>query len=192
MSSVFSIYRTWRPEAERGLISSQWATWLQREVGFKWGKRSIVNVFSMKSQENQDRDRIFNREVSIFDCQGVFVLEENMPLKPKPWTSPLIIYLFVFALIYVSINLSTWLEWYSAVTRAVTQFVRDIERKAVSYFFLLHPSIRTGCIVCSTAVSLSLFSSLSFFCSGTRSSPVCISKGQNRNTVLTFHFFVLV
>ena len=82
------------------------------------------------------------------------------------------IYLFVFTFMFVSINLPTGLEWYSAVTLFAAWHC-----KKDSYFFLPHPSIITGDISCGTAVSLFSISSLSFFCSGTRFSPVWSSKG---------------
>lgn len=59
-------------------------------------------------------------------------------------------------------------------------------------FLLLHLSIKTGSTLCSTADSLSSASSLSFFCSGTRFSPVWISKEQSRNMLSMFDAFCAV
>lgn len=140
---------------------------------------SRVQIRQEKFWENQEQDRVFIREVSLYYCSE----QKNKGPRPEPWSSPLMagrIYLFVC--VYLCLYVTGMIQCWDEVCRAVTQFVPDIERKAVSYFFLPHPSIRTGDILCGTAVALWSVSSLSFVCSGTRFSPVWVRRRmQNRN-----------
>lgn len=137
-------------------------------------RKSRRNILDLQWQVKKIRQEKKQHFVVVNNWR--YVHKKNIWLRPEPCGSPFHGWANI---LYIC---STFAD--------VSEFVYNTEREP--YFplplqplYLLNQSIRTDCILCNTVASQFSVSSLSFFCSGTRFSPVwTIIKNRNKFIII--------